>query len=36
MKGNIEEVKYKRLNDAKIFLVKKNVLFVDPTRRTIR
>jgi AAA+ ATPase superfamily predicted ATPase len=31
-----EEVRYKRLNNAKIFLVKKNVLFVDPTRRTIR
>ncbi len=33
---NEEKVRYKRLSEAKIFLVKKNVLFVDPTRRTIR
>jgi hypothetical protein len=31
-----EKVRYERLNDAKVFLVKRNVLFVDPTRRTIR
>ncbi len=31
-----EKVRYERLNDAKVFLVTRNVLFVDPTRRTIR
>ena len=31
-----EKVRYERLNAAKVFLVKRNVLFVDPTRRTIR
>jgi len=31
-----EKVRYERLNAAKVFLVRKNVLFVDPTRRTIR
>ena len=31
-----EKVRYERLNDAKVFLVKRNVLFVDSTRRTIR
>lgn len=31
-----EKVRYERLNDAKVFLVKRNVLFIDPTRRTIR
>jgi len=31
-----EEVKYERLNEEKIFLVEKNVFFVDPTRRRIR
>ncbi len=33
---NKEEVRYERLDEAKIFLVKKNVLFVDSTRRTMR
>lgn len=31
-----EEVRYDRLDDTKIYLVKRNVLFVDPTRRTMR
>ena len=31
-----EKVRYERLNAAKVFLIKRNVLFVDPTRRTIR
>ncbi len=30
------EVRYERLDETKIFLVKRNVLFVDPTTRTIR
>ena len=33
---NEDEVRYERLNEAKIFLIKKNVLFVDPMRRAIR
>jgi len=31
-----EKVGYERLNDTKVFLVNRNVLFIDPTRRTIR
>jgi AAA+ ATPase superfamily predicted ATPase len=31
-----DEMEYERLSDEKIFLVKKNVFFVDPTRRRIR
>ena len=29
-------MRYERLNAAKVFLVKRNVLFIDPARRTIR
>ena len=29
-----ERVRHERLNAAKVFLVKRNVLFIDPARRT--